>query len=267
MKLIDLLVKKTNEEGWSWPRGALGAHWIKSIKKVAFIDSAGYIPMHIIMHQFHDIDFDETETLVTKSQYESALAASDCWIEWGGGECPVDESANVDIKLEDGSEKSDAPASAFIWQHDDDVTNIIAYRLHKPDINSRANDDRLEQDLNECIGQNFANEWDGEGFPPVGAEFEHSFHADGFSSWHLRKCTAVGKHGVLCVDDKDTELYLNDTNNRFRPLRTEAEKALESAKHIIAELCRDSASNGHSADLIIEAIADGKIPGVKLEVK
>ncbi|WP_447723241.1 hypothetical protein [Enterobacter asburiae] len=72
-------------------------------------------------------------------------------------------------------------------------------------------------------------EWDGEGLPPVGVEFEHSFRADGFSTWHWRRCTAVGKHGVLCVDDKDTELYLNDTNNRFRPIRSEADKKRDEA--------------------------------------
>lgn len=70
--------------------------------------------------------------------------------------------------------------------------------------------------------------WDGEGLPPVGAEFEHSFHADSFSTWHWRRCTAVGKHGVLCVDEKDTELYLNDTNNRFRPIRSEADKNINN---------------------------------------
>lgn len=72
-------------------------------------------------------------------------------------------------------------------------------------------------------------EWNGDGLPPVGVEFEHSFHADGFSTWHWRKCTAVGKHGVLCVDEKDTELYLNDTNNRFRPIRSEADKKRDEA--------------------------------------
>lgn len=155
MKLIDLLVKKTNEDGWSWPRGALGAHWIKSIKKVAFIDSYGYIPMHIIMHQFHDIDSDETETIVTKSQYESALADSDGWIEWGGGECPVLANARVDVKQRDNWVSENSNANGWQWKHDGSYTDITSYRLHKPGINSRANDDRLEQDLNECIGQDF----------------------------------------------------------------------------------------------------------------
>lgn len=34
------------------------------------------------------------------------------------------------------------------------LSAIISRRLHR-DINYRANDDRLEQDLNECIGQDF----------------------------------------------------------------------------------------------------------------
>ena len=52
----------------------------------------------------------------------------------------------------------------------------------------------------------------------------------------------------------------------FRPIRSEADRKRDAAKNAIAELCRSSASNGHSADLIYDAIAAGEIPGVKLEV-
>lgn len=100
-------------------------------------------------------------------------------------------------------------------------------------------------------------EWDGEGLPPVGAEFEHSFHADGFSTWHWRKCTAVGKHGVLCVDEKDTELYLNDTNNRFRPIRSEADKKKE---RVVDEIMSWMHYAGRTeVELIYDAIKSGKI--------
>lgn len=158
----------------------------------------------------------------------------------------------------------------FDWEHIGSNADIIAYRLHDQNINNHTNDDRLEQDLNECIGQDFdMPEWSGDGLPPVGAEFEHSFHANGFSTWHWKKCTAVGKHGVLCVDDKNTELYLNDTNNRFRPLRTEEERVREDAETAM-RTCLAGTGAGITplaAKGIYEAIAAGKIPGVKLEGK
>ncbi|HDR2874382.1 TPA: hypothetical protein QCK10_001505 [Enterobacter roggenkampii] len=114
-------------------------------------------------------------------------------------------------------------------------------------------------------------EWDGEGLPPVGAEFEHSFHADGFSTWHWRRCTAVGKHGVLCVDEKDTELYLNDTYNKFRPIRSEADKKKEEAiKAIFDTLAQyDNLKGCHTyegkADYMFSAIVAGKIPHIRID--
>lgn len=105
-------------------------------------------------------------------------------------------------------------------------------------------------------------EWNGEGLPPVGAEFEHSFHADGFSTWHWRKCTAVGKHGVLCVDEKDTELYLNDTNNKFRPIRSEADKRRDEIAKAINSSVDASGTLGH---IIYDAIAAGKIPHIRID--
>ncbi|WP_373203951.1 hypothetical protein [Citrobacter amalonaticus] len=111
-------------------------------------------------------------------------------------------------------------------------------------------------------------EWDGEGLPPVGAEFEHSFHADGFSSWHWRKCTAVGKHGVLCIDENDTELYLNDTSNRFRPIRSEADKKRDEAiESIKAMLMYDYGDDPRLNDAVIlyDAMAAGKIPHIRID--
>lgn len=113
-------------------------------------------------------------------------------------------------------------------------------------------------------------EWNGEGMPPVGCEFEHSFHADGFSSWHWRKCTALGRHGVLCVDKDDVELYLNDTNNKFRPIRSEADKKRDEVTNAIAAALFkdgdfDTKESLRLASFVYGDIAAGKIPGVRIE--
>ena len=160
------------------------------------------------------------------------LDKNDGWIEWGGGECPVDESIDVDIRFEDGSEKICVPADAFIWQHDDDITTIIAYRLHR-DINSRANDDRLEQDLNECIGQDVdITEWNGDGLPPVGVECEWLASAD--HDWVAVTVLAYDGNDAWLKPSDGSQSFVVGNVAGFRPLRTEAEKARDEA---VVEMC------------------------------
>lgn len=60
------------------------------------------------------------------------------------------------------------------------------------------------------------------------------------------------------------EVFMDAERCKFRPIRTEAERKRKEVVGVIAELCRSSASNGHSADLIYDAIAAGKIPGIRL---
>ena len=80
---------------------------------------------------------------------------NDGWIEWAGGDCPVDSDTIVEVKCRwhNPSQHNNDRAGDFYWTHTGSNADIIAYRLHTPDANPRANDDRLEQDLNECIGQ------------------------------------------------------------------------------------------------------------------
>lgn len=135
-------------------------------------------------------------TPISRDQYEAALAASkelrpyqvstghytsdagagktasaadaDGWIEWAGGECPLEKGTIIDTKDRDGHENfgevigSTNNVDNIFWQRgvcSYPAYEIIAYRLHQPqDANSRANDERLEADLNDCIGQPQSNE-------------------------------------------------------------------------------------------------------------
>lgn len=115
----------------------------------------------------------------------AVIVDADGWIEWHGGECPVPVGTLVDVKYLCGKENRHVGAglpfdntgsyplcNANGWEKNGRPYSIIAYRLHQPqDINSRANDDRLAQelaavglydtkngfieeaDLNDCIGQ------------------------------------------------------------------------------------------------------------------
>ena len=297
MKLIDLLVKELPQRS-GWPEEA----------KIMSQDAAGLINAHrnerlvFLIDQFwtgtskNDAckNFspfylkkatDWNTNTVTREQYEAALAASKAvvghngWIQWAGGDCPVDSDAIVEVRYRKPSpyQFNNDRAGDFIWLHTGSGGDIIAYRLHKPDANSRANDDRLEQDLNECIGQDVTSEWDGEGLPPAGCECEvmESNPRSAFAKW--TPCTVIhfnlreGRESQACIIDNNGDfaiLYGND-GVKFRPLRTEAEKAREAAETSM-RTCLAGTGAGITqlaAKVIYDAIAEGKIPGVKLDGK
>lgn len=218
MKLIDLLVKKTNEEGWAWPGKSTFCYQTKP--------EHGYITKFFAHNGVKVVDYcwekcDDASVFneLTKEQYDSAIAASDGWIEWGGGERPpVATGTMVDVKLRSRHITKNRTAGSLEWKHytPDGESSIIAYRLHKPEINSRVNDDRLEQDLNECIGQ-----------------------------------------------DVDVPAWADE----FRPLHTEAEMARDSALGVMQDYFPRGGWDYDDICSLYDAIAAGKIPGVKLEVK
>ena len=248
MKLLDLLVKELPRRG-GWPEGALNATQDKD-GEVCF--SAGAIPEFGLAawtggdwcaNEFHTITATDYDTaIITREQYEDALAASkavaghDGWIQWAGGECPVDSDAIVEVKYRHPSSNqfNNDRAGDFDWAYTGRSSDIIAYRLHDTGINSRANDDRLEQDLNECIGQSVAAEWDGDGLPPVGVECEFKCAT---GEWVAVEITAIARNGVCFVErGKNGENYV-PFRCEFRPLRTEAERArdkLAASLHIAA---------------------------------
>ena len=168
MKLIDLLVKELPKRG-GWPDGALNATQDKD-GQVRFSSGAvprfGYVAWEggdWCENEFYTIRASDYATaIITRDQYEAELAASKAvvghngWIQWAGGERPVDSDAIVEVKFQwhNQHQYNNDRAGDFDWAHTGSSGDIIAYRLHR-DIKSRASDDRLEQDLNECIGHDF----------------------------------------------------------------------------------------------------------------
>jgi hypothetical protein len=67
---------------------------------------------------------------------KAAWEGSD-WIDWAGGECPVDDRQLVRVKFRDGS-ASCSRASHYEWFHDgpehlDGGSDIVAYRVREED--------------------------------------------------------------------------------------------------------------------------------------
>lgn len=176
MKLIDLLVQELPKRG-GWPvnisyiaQDEGFATWGFRYKPERDSDGewmdtsvSGY-EMEIVCIGAAD---DCNTSVVSKQQYESALAASksvvghDGWIQWAGGECPVDSDAIVEVKYRKPSphQFNNDRAGDFTWSHDGIDGDIIAYRLQQSDKSEQACDDVAEADdeagLNECIGQDF----------------------------------------------------------------------------------------------------------------
>lgn len=275
MKLIDILVEETIENSWSWPEHAncitqdhdreiMSATCQPCVAKFEVSFNRWFLNGSRIDCFIADVLASDYETaIITREQYEAALSAkNDGWIDWGGGECPVSDSTIVEVRYRNGEVKAASPADFYEWGHGRPhfVTtgrDIIAYRLHKPQEAEQAEADD-EADLNDCIGQTPAPVWNGEGLPPVGCECEVS--VDGGRSW----CTyrAINeKNGARLIEIGNFTEEFQNNNWIFRPIRTEAERKRDAAVDAFNFLSPIELSG----ELAYDAIAAGKIPGVKLE--
>lgn len=285
MKLIDLLVKELPKRG-GWPEGAIKIHQDYDGETWAWLNNGSterLFTLDQVAVNARKFNKKETcENMVTREQYEAALTASKAivghngWIDWQGGECPVDNDAIIEVIYRKTNlyQYNNDRAGDFSWSHDGSDGDIIAYRLHTPDVNNRAIDDQLEQDLNECIGQGVGPTWNGDGLPPVGIICEAKVPRS-ITGWEWREVKVVesGIHGA----EKEVLVYDLETTfpswtDEFRPLRTEAERKREAAAKEMARHANSDQHRKFNAGLrnclsIYDAIAAGKIPGVKLEGK
>lgn len=261
MKTIDFLVQELPKLG-GWPDGAIGAGFLCGEGTLYFWDESNDCPTKWRVDTEAEVEDSASE--ISRDQYEAALAAkNDGWIEWGGGKHPpVSTNTFVDVKFKKGYVQSGYPAGEYSWEHNWQGSNIIAYRLHQPQQAEKPG--VIEEDLNDCIGQAPVTTWGGEGLPPAGCECEAKYRESDSAEWFLFRCVGVDCGVAFGWAGKEA-VSLGKGSYEFRPIRSEADKNRDEAKHTIAELCRQAASNGHAADLIYDAIAAGKVRGVKLE--
>lgn len=254
MKLIDILVEELPKNG-GWPDG------IEKLEQ--YPDGSLFCGTKYKSDFKFPIVDDYGDDEVTRAEYEAALAAkNEGWIEWGGGKHPpVSTNTVVDVKLEKGYVQSGYPAGEYSWEHVWQGSNIIAYRLHKPNEAEQTKADD-EAYLNECIGQDAAQVWGGEGKPAIGEKCEH--HSGG--QWEAVTIAGIYENLVTGFTDywmvkEDGSSYTVGNPYRFRPIRSEADKRREEA-------IKDMTLTGwceSAAEEMYDLIAAGKVRGVKLE--
>ena len=108
--------------------------------------------------------------------------------------------------------------------------------------------------------------WNGEGLPPVGCECECQF----LDAWHVCTILFVGAEVIVGVID-DSERAFSVSHTKFRPLQSEAKRKREVAAQALCDSCGGSGKVDENLGFgimwldIYDAIASGKIPGVKLD--
>ena len=138
------------------------------------------------------------------------------------------------------------------WTADDNHRAVIAMARYECEISKNK------------TGKKSANQWNGEGVPPVWCECEYQYKVHG-SEWCRFECVAVDGKAVFGWSN-NTPVALQLNTHNFRPLRTEAERKRDAA----VEAMQREADEGDNwiyseYEIIFDAIAAGKIPGVKLE--
>ena len=276
MKLIDILVRELPKRG-GWPIDSNGCRQFPD-GEVCF-SNVGKKP-DFYTECATDVDLVWRKTVthhVSREQYEAALAAkNEGWIEWGGGKCPVQTGVLVDVRYGDGVEEfaleANKPsktrfrsAAAAWWRKDGSSGDIIAYRLHQPRQTEQP--EASEEDLNECIGQAPSAVCSGEWLPSAGCECEYQYKVHG-SEWCSFECVAIDGNAAFGWSN-NTPIALQLNTHNFRPLRTDAERKRDEAIEEMIKIATIYTTKYLGLDLalnsIYDAIAAGKVPGVKLE--
>lgn len=81
--------------------------------------------------------FTDKTGAIIPPDYPKIIDDNDGWIDWDGGERPVESTVSVDVVIADGEMVNKYYAGMFNWSHDDaalsQTRRIIKYRIHKED--------------------------------------------------------------------------------------------------------------------------------------
>lgn len=113
------------------------------------------------------------------------------------------------------------------------------------------------------VNQQLTTEWSGEGLPPVGVECEIKYGLASNAEWIAFRCVGVDC-GVAFGWAGNEAVVICKGSYEFRPIRSPDEMARDE---VIANICFEIGvrPNNIVVQQTYDAIAAGKIPGVKLE--
>lgn len=118
----------------------------------------------------------------------------------------------------------------------------------------------------EAIAASQKSSWNGEGLPPVGCECEARLRCND-GEWFFFRCVGVDCGVAFGWAGKEA-VTLGKGSYEFRPLRTEVEKKRDAFINAVLDDMRVIPCDLSLRDevaVIYDAIAAGKIPGVKLD--
>lgn len=177
----------------------------------------------------------------------------------GAVECQrfVDE-ANIDFYDKNGN-----------WDDDCLLTYgaIAAELVRKPVVSCEHEQVTFDQ-YQSALAASQKAEWDGDGLPPVGVEFEYGTHRT------KAKCIGIGHHMIFASkgnpDDEESdyeEFMISILDSEFYHARTDAQRKTDEALKMLELSIKFNRPKTDSdlAECIYDAIAAGKIPGVRLE--
>ena len=120
------------EEGFERIERVAGGTPKKYYDDVGFFDVTGVVDGKYSVDDL-DLPVDEFKdcTKITYEEFEEYLLEG--WIDWQGGECPVEPDVHVDVMFSHSFHRfHNFFAGDLRWLHLDDGSDIVKYRLHKP---------------------------------------------------------------------------------------------------------------------------------------
>ncbi|MGL4756873.1 MAG: hypothetical protein ACRCXB_31380 [Aeromonadaceae bacterium] len=165
------------------------------------------------------------QTTLSRAEYFHLYPEPDAdgWIEWSGGECPVDAGAMVVCKVRTGKLWRNGKAIAagvLRWSDTDSTTDIIAYRLHKQD--------QAKPEFCESVMRSIPEPSDNPTIEQLAADYRYAKDfaerkqkeadsAKGDADAKLAELVAAGKalSLVISVAEQEPELVITDYHQLY----------------------------------------------------
>lgn len=146
------------------------------------------------------------------------------------------------------------------------IDDVDSEYFHFPNLDLLVSSERVKFVTREQYESALAaskTPWDGVGLPPVGCECEY---VGNDASWGVVKVIGYDGDKVVFKPSGDTYYAIKPSNKcEFRSLSTEEDKKRDAAIESLMRIVCGPSQISATVNRLYDAIAAGKIPGVKLE--